>query len=827
MSTSILLPDLVTDHVDQGLALLISQYRNKPRLRWWLTAYLNQVQELEQAIFDVIFGRWLDKAVGQQLDVLGKIVKEPRLARLDDSAAGPIAGYRNAIRARIRINRSEGGLQDILDVLGMITATPLLFEEQYPAFLFTEFSNVPDSDPVLLYGYLTDAKLAGVGYVMISPTSALPLRFLPRDHLAPDNVSLQGCGDQERPITYVQDPSLVALTGLWEAPWTGGGTGLWTGLASAGGTSGGQVLSNAIHPPSNGAPLNGKTPPSFDGVAQSLASTAGTTTFLAVTGFTVAVLFKPTATSAPTGSPNTEPAVFSTSDGNMAIEITSSGVKAFIFDGTYKETPNWQPAAAGAWHLAIARYDVVTGILRLRVDDGRDDFVASVGEPFGGFTGHILVGCNGGSTAFFDGLVAAVVTSNAPITDEQCVGFGLFLEQLYALDGITFDSDDWYGFLSDEVTIRNPKQAPYVRPPTIPDVVSVSPNSGPTSGGTLVTVTGLDFDFATAVRLDPGATSSPTNVDDLVILSNTEIQFKTRAYTPLIDFQQNVYVTTPRGTGLLAGGFLYTPPPFLHVDDIAPVHGTVRGGTNVTITGQLFTDAVKVEFVYRGSPTALSFTVISDTTIDAVTPAGGFLPPFGRDLRITLADGTVYTLPNAWTYDPTPAMSISSLVPGNGSMLGGYTVTIVGDHFLDDGSGVSGVSMDLVSVGSFTIVDNQHITFTMPNKTSFGPGPFADPVVASITTPPHSQGYPFDFDSFTLQQVQPSQTSHLGGATITLKGTGLDETTSLKVDGSSTAFTIVDQHTVTFVAPAHAVGTVVIDMVGSVSPDTTGHLTFQ
>ena len=55
------------------------------------------------------------------------------------------------------------------------------------------------------------------------------------------------------------------------------------------------------------------------------------------------------------------------------------------------------------------------------------------------------------------------------------------------------------------------------------------------------------------------------------------------------------------------------------VTSISPAAGGTPGGTSVTITGWGFTGALAVDF---GSTPAASFTVVSDTSITAVSPAG-------------------------------------------------------------------------------------------------------------------------------------------------------------------------------------------------------------
>jgi hypothetical protein len=71
---------------------------------------------------------------------------------------------------------------------------------------------------------------------------------------------------------------------------------------------------------------------------------------------------------------------------------------------------------------------------------------------------------------------------------------------------------------------------------------------------------------------------------------------------------------------------LYPPPS---ITAVAPTNGTSSGGTNVTITGKYFTGATAVKF---GATNAASFTVVSDTAISAVSPAG----PGGTTVNITV-----------------------------------------------------------------------------------------------------------------------------------------------------------------------------------------------
>ena len=92
-------------HINEGLALLLSQYKGKPRIEKLLRVYLAKVQELEWVFADLADQRNLDTAFGVWLDMIGRIVGQSRQGWTD-------AEYRKAIRARVVLNRSQGRIDD-------------------------------------------------------------------------------------------------------------------------------------------------------------------------------------------------------------------------------------------------------------------------------------------------------------------------------------------------------------------------------------------------------------------------------------------------------------------------------------------------------------------------------------------------------------------------------------------------------------------------------------------------------------------------------------------------------------------------------------------
>lgn len=150
--------------VEDGLGLLITQFKEKPVLAALLTSWLQQVQELEQAWLDLFTERGLDTATGAQLDVLARIVGTTRDGATD-------AQLLARIKSRIVINRSNGTAEDLLqivDELGAIGANPAELVERFPAalelFLPDPLTGI-DGDEVARGIYL--ARSAGVNALLL------------------------------------------------------------------------------------------------------------------------------------------------------------------------------------------------------------------------------------------------------------------------------------------------------------------------------------------------------------------------------------------------------------------------------------------------------------------------------------------------------------------------------------------------------------------------------------------------------------------------------------------------------------------------------------
>lgn len=159
----------VEDHCHDALALLLTQFQDKPRLAAVLCAFVDPVQETEDAAWQLLAERDLDTAVDAQLDMLGRLVGEAREGRTDTE-------YRPFVRARVLINRSNGLPEEILTIVRVVVgdAVELHLREHFPAAFIVEVVGAIPFTPATLLRLLVEAKAAGVRVL-------LEYSFLPED----------------------------------------------------------------------------------------------------------------------------------------------------------------------------------------------------------------------------------------------------------------------------------------------------------------------------------------------------------------------------------------------------------------------------------------------------------------------------------------------------------------------------------------------------------------------------------------------------------------------------------------------------------------------
>lgn len=146
-----------TDH-ESRVSRLIEQFQDKPDLEALIRSYLAQLQDVEDALFEIILERDLDNAVGLQLSTIADIVGQPRTTSDDDR-------FRTMVRARIAINLSDSTGEDIIRVANLLLVDGEAYElkEEPPAQLrVTVLDPLTSADADLMRDLLNLADAGGV-----------------------------------------------------------------------------------------------------------------------------------------------------------------------------------------------------------------------------------------------------------------------------------------------------------------------------------------------------------------------------------------------------------------------------------------------------------------------------------------------------------------------------------------------------------------------------------------------------------------------------------------------------------------------------------------
>ncbi len=316
-------------------------------------------------------------------------------------------------------------------------------------------------------------------------------------------------------------------------------------------------------------------------------------------------------------------------------------------------------------------------------------------------------------------------------------------------------------------------------------VTAVSPGSGPTAGGTPVTLTGTGFTGATAVNFG-GTPAASYTVDSIRRI--TAISPATVSGGPV-----DITVTTGGGTSPVSPSDLYIYIPPLVVTGVSPKVGPTAGGTGVTITGTGFTDAVAV---YFGS-TEVRFVVRSDTEINVNSPAG---TAGTVDIIVANATGTSPVSPDdEFIYTDVPI--VTGVSPNAGPVAGGTDVTITGYGFtraIDVYFGSTAVRYAVRSDTGITAASPPGTSGTVDITVTYPGG-------TTATSPADRFTY---FALPAVSSVSPPAGPTSGGTSVTITGTDFTGATAVSFGGTGAIITSNTGTVITATSPAGSVSTV-------------------
>jgi hypothetical protein len=333
------------------------------------------------------------------------------------------------------------------------------------------------------------------------------------------------------------------------------------------------------------------------------------------------------------------------------------------------------------------------------------------------------------------------------------------------------------------VSLGPPGSSP--APSALPAVTGLSPASGTTAGGTLVTITGTHLDGPVTVKF--GAKAGTITVD-----LNTKITVKSPPGQGTVE----ITVTTPAGTGK-AGEFSYHSPS-AHmaapaVSGVFPASGPAAGGTSVTISGTGLADATMVSF----GGAAGTITADSGTQITVTSPPGNGTV----DVAVTTPGGTstagMFTYTSA-TAPPPARPVVTGISPASGATAGGTSVTITGTGLAGAGKVSFGGAAGTITADSGTRITVKSppgkgtvtVTVTTPGGTATA-GKFS--YIASSPPPPARP---------VVTRVSPASGPAAGGTSVTITGTNLSGATGVSFGGAGGSITADSSTQITATSPA-------------------------
>ena len=110
------LPELLDvggDHAAEAIARLPEQFKAKANIAALISSIVAPMQDVEDALQQLLTERRITTAAGIQLDAIGRVVGQSRIGLSDTD-------YRRYLLARVSANRSQGTSENILRVARMI-----------------------------------------------------------------------------------------------------------------------------------------------------------------------------------------------------------------------------------------------------------------------------------------------------------------------------------------------------------------------------------------------------------------------------------------------------------------------------------------------------------------------------------------------------------------------------------------------------------------------------------------------------------------------------------------------------------------------------------
>ncbi|WP_146618177.1 IPT/TIG domain-containing protein [Lujinxingia litoralis] len=314
---------------------------------------------------------------------------------------------------------------------------------------------------------------------------------------------------------------------------------------------------------------------------------------------------------------------------------------------------------------------------------------------------------------------------------------------------------------------------------------SVSPSVLPTTGGIEISAHGQGF--TEGLRVNVGGRPAPR----VTILSGDHLRF---VAPPHPAGSAEVELVGPDASATFDDTLRYFDE--LEITSLAPASGPTAGGQLVAINADGLT--ADTEATLGGRPALVESIDLTTGTLTLRTPAASSAGP--ADLLL-VNDLSAALQPDAYHYTDATAPALLGLSPAAGSTAGGTLISVAGvglDH-PDARLRIGGQLATLIDAGP------HHALATTPPG---APGA-ADVTLLHGTAEIDTLVEAFDYlPALGLTAVEPARGPASGGTTVTLRGEGLDQVTSVDFGGLAASFEHVDSTTLRVTTPAALPATV-------------------
>ncbi|AEF87740.1 cell surface receptor IPT/TIG domain protein [Delftia sp. Cs1-4] len=342
----------------------------------------------------------------------------------------------------------------------------------------------------------------------------------------------------------------------------------------------------------------------------------------------------------------------------------------------------------------------------------------------------------------------------------------------------------------------------------MPTVNQILPSAGPATGSTPVRLDGTGFLDATGVQF------GDTDALHFQVDSDTQITATSPAHSP---GAVGIKLMTAANGASISGSFTYVAAPAITA--ISPVAGPTAGGSPVTLIGTGFAAAPATGAVRFGAAAA-AYTVLSDTQITAMAPAGA---AGTVDVTVATIGGTsAASAGDRFTYAEAP--TVASLAPATGPSAGGTQVTLTGTHL----SAASTVKFGHQYASGVSVLSDTQLTAISP--------PGSGTVDLTVTSPGGTSAVTgsarFSYagaPAITGLSTQRGPAS--GGSSVILSGSDFTGATEVRFGAvQATGFTVDSATRITATAPAGSLGTVAVSVTtpeGTSPASATAQFSYQ